>query len=257
MNKRSKRVVVILSGGMDSTVLLHHHIFTRRDVVRALTFNYGQRHVREVAYAEKTAVALNIPHSTVDLRCLSSILRGSSQIDPSVAVPEGRYDEESMKATVVPNRNMIMLSIAVGHAISFDCNYVSYAAHSGDHAIYPDCRPAFTSAMERAIRRCDWKVVKLFRPFIKLTKVDIVRKGWALKVNLKATYSCYAGGEVHCGKCGTCVERRQAFHLAGIDDPTDYGPTAPGIEEMIENDWHLPSLNVLKIRTTGNVGIGE
>jgi 7-cyano-7-deazaguanine synthase len=150
---------------------------------------------------------------------------GSSQTDKSVPVPEGHYEEESMKQTVVPNRNMILLALAGAWAISTKSDAIAYAAHSGDHAIYPDCRPEFTEAMSDALRLCDWHEVKLMRPFLyptPMSKADIVKLGTSLGVPFELTWSCYKGGEKHCGKCGTCVERVEAFQLAGVEDPTEY-----------------------------------
>src|SRR5581483_8111809 len=132
------------------------------------------------------------------------------------------YDEESMKATVVPNRNMILLSIAIGHAIAHKFEAVSYAAHAGDHAIYPDCREEFVNALEQAALLADWIPIKIMRPFVHTTKAGIVKVGDGLGVNFLSTYSCYEGGAIHCGKCGTCVERIMAFKEAGVPDPTKY-----------------------------------
>jgi len=137
-------------------------------------------------------------------------------------VPAGHYTNETMKLTVVPNRNMIMLSVAIGWAVSGKADAVAYAAHAGDHTIYPDCRPAFIEAIRQAAALCDWHRVELLTPFVGKTKRDIVRLGAELDVPFGQTWSCYVGGEVHCGRCGTCVERREAFKSAGVDDPTVY-----------------------------------
>ena len=144
-----------------------------------------------------------------------------------------------MKSTVVPNRNMILLSLATAWAVSKKADSVSYAAHSGDHAIYPDCRNEFAEALDKAIRLADWQEVYLNRPFVDLTKADIVKLGSELNVPFEQTWSCYEGQEVHCGRCGTCIERREAFYLAGVEDPTEYSPEAPNLEVMISNDWRL------------------
>jgi 7-cyano-7-deazaguanine synthase len=217
-----KKVLVITSGGLDSTVLLYAHI-ANGDNVRALGVDYGQRHKVELEYALKTANALKIPFMVARMDSLSELLPGSSQTSNHVAVPEGHYAAENMKATVVPNRNMILLAVAMGHALAHNCEAVSYAAHAGDHAIYPDCRPEFADAMDAAARLCDWKPMRLLRPFIHLTKSEIVAKGASLKVDFSQTYSCYAGKPgIHCGRCGTCVERAESFCEAGIKDPTKY-----------------------------------
>ncbi len=232
--------VVLLSGGMDSTTLLWWHRQHKGENVRALFINYGQRHVKEREYAEWNAERLGVPFVAVDLCALGAVLPGSSQTQQSIGVPEGHYTEENMKLTVVPNRNMILLSIAVGHAIAHGAANVSYAAHSGDHAIYPDCRPEFVDALQRAVDLCDWKTVKLARPFICMTKADIVLMGKGLGVDYIDTWSCYAGREQHCGRCGTCVERREAFYLAKVEDPTVYEADAPSVEEMVQNNWRPP-----------------
>jgi 7-cyano-7-deazaguanine synthase len=224
---------------MDSAVLLQHHIHNG-DEVRAIAFDYGQRHSVELDHADLMATDKGIPFVVADVSCMAELLPGSSQTDKKVAVPEGKYDEDTMKATVVPNRNMIMLSIAIGHAIAHKCDAVSYAAHGGDHAIYPDCRPEFADAVNACAALCDWHKVELVRPFITISKADICQRGNELGVDFSKTWSCYKGEDEHCGRCGTCVERREAFYLAGVTDPTIYGPSAPSVEQMIQNDWHLP-----------------
>jgi 7-cyano-7-deazaguanine synthase len=153
---------------------------------------------------------------------LRDVLPGSSQTDSSVEVPHGHYAEESMKQTVVPNRNMILLSVAIGHAIAHKCDAVAYAAHAGDHAIYPDCRREFVQAMQGAAQLCDWRRIDLLSPFVDFSKADIVEQGELLGVDFSKTYSCYEGNEIHCGKCGTCTERKEAFELNSIKDPTQY-----------------------------------
>jgi 7-cyano-7-deazaguanine synthase len=150
------------------------------------------------------------------------LLSGSSLTSPNIQVPEGHYEDESMKATVVPNRNMILLSIATGWAVSTGASSVSYAAHFGDHAIYPDCREEFADAMNNIMEIAGWDKVSLNRPFSSFTKADIVKLGDELGVPFEKTWSCYKGGQIHCGVCGTCVERREAFELAGVTDPTIY-----------------------------------
>lgn len=222
MSKR--KVVVVLSGGLDSTVLLHYHLH-HEDEVRALSINYGQRHNTELLYAQRTAEALRVPHTVVNLSDLARILPGSSQTDTSVPVPHGHYAAENMKKTVVPNRNMILLAVAIGHAVAHGCGFVSYAAHAGDHTIYPDCREEFAQGMDNVAQLCDWKPVSLLRPFVRFTKSEVVSIGNQLMVNYSNTYSCYEGNEMHCGRCGTCVERILAFQEACVVDPTNYKDT--------------------------------
>lgn len=146
-----------------------------------------------------------------------------------------------MKVTVVPNRNMIMLSVAAGWAISQGFDQVAFGAHSGDHAIYPDCREEFAEAVDRAMSLADWHRVRLVRPFVRMTKADIVKRGADLHVPFQSTWSCYKGAAQQCGRCGTCVERREAFYLAGVVDPTDYAPTAPSIDAMVRESWRIPA----------------
>ena len=216
-----EKVVAIYSGGMDSTVLLYH-LHSQGYDVKALSVDYGQRHRKELDSARTICRMLGITHEVADLRGITHLLKGSSLTDSEIDVPEGHYAEESMKVTVVPNRNMIMLSVAIGYAISLGANFVAYGAHAGDHVIYPDCRPEFASAVNTAAMLADWHQVELLRPFIRLTKAEIAKRGTELNVPFDQTWSCYKGGERHCGRCGTCVERAEAFRLAGIDDPTLY-----------------------------------
>jgi 7-cyano-7-deazaguanine synthase len=215
------KVLVVMSGGVDSSVLLAHHLF-KQDQVRAITIDYGQRHIRELVYAEHQCRKKGVDFEVVSLPALAKLFPGSSQTDFTVQVPQGHYTEESMQSTVVPNRNMILLSIAVGHAIAYKMDCVSYAAHTGDHTIYHDCRPEFVRALNYAVSLCDKHLVQIQRPFISLTKANIVEMGSRYGVDFSMTYSCYAGGDSHCGMCGTCVERKEAFKIAGVSDPTTY-----------------------------------
>lgn len=215
------KIVVTLSGGMDSTALLYHLKKLGHEVL-PISFNYGQRHRRELISASQVSAALGVPHTIVDLTSLNAIMRGSSLTDPSIAVPHGHYADPSMKVTVVPNRNMILLAAAAAYAISEKADALAIAAHAGDHAVYPDCRPEFHEAMAAAFQLCDYNPLQLLRPFIGIDKASIATLGQQAGVPWELTWSCYEGGEVHCGKCGTCVERREAFQVAGIQDPTVY-----------------------------------
>lgn len=215
-------VVVLLSGGMDSSTLLYY-VKELAASVQAISFDYGQRHLRELRSAASIAEAADVPLKVVDLRSLQSVMRGSSQTDATVPVPHGHYADESMRATVVPNRNMVMLSVAAAQAISTGASSVAYAAHEGDHAVYPDCRPEFIQAMWKALTLCHYDGgINLFTPFKGKSKQEIAIEGHRLGVPFALTYSCYEGNELHCGQCGTCVERKEAFALAIIDDPTEY-----------------------------------
>jgi len=232
------KTVLVYSGGLDSTTLLYQLVSNQVEV-HALSVDYGQRHRKELDIAREITAGLGVPHEIADLTSVTRLLAGSSLTDPNIPVPEGHYEEDSMKATVVPNRNMMLLSLATAWAISLKADSVSYAAHSGDHAIYPDCRDEFAEALDEAIRLSDWHEIYLSRPFVDLTKADIARRAAALKVPIEKTWSCYKGQELHCGRCGTCLERREAFYLAEVDDPTPYAADAPSIEEMVANNWKL------------------
>jgi len=232
------KTLIIYSGGLDSTVLLYDLHHAGREVA-ALSVNYGQRHRCELDRAAAICAGLGVCHRTADLSPVQSLLAGSSLTSPEIEVAEGHYTEESMKTTVVPNRNMILLSLATGHALSIGANEVAYAAHSGDHAIYPDCRNAFADAMAAAMALCDWQKVGLSRPFVDWTKADIVKRGAQLDVPFAQTWSCYKGREKHCGRCGTCIERREAFDLARVADPTDYEEDAPDVDTLRASGWRL------------------
>lgn len=232
------KTVLVYSGGLDSTVLLYH-LHTAGADVSSLSVNYGQRHMKELECARTITDILGVDHREVDLTSVNELLGGSSLTDKNLKIPHGHYEEDTMKSTVVPNRNMILLALATAWAISKKAESVSYAAHAGDHAIYPDCREAFAAALDKAIRLADWQEIYLNRPFVEFTKADIVKRGAELGVPFEKTWSCYEGEELHCGKCGTCIERREAFHLAGVEDPTLYDEKAPELQAMIENDWRL------------------
>jgi 7-cyano-7-deazaguanine synthase len=188
-----------------------------------LTIDYGQRHAKEQEAAKRIATGLKIGHLVLSLEALRPILgETSSLLNREIEVPEGHYEDARMKSTVVPNRNMILLSIATAWSIASHLDGVAYAAHAGDHAIYPDCRPEFANAMNESIRLCDYSSQELVRPFISLSKADIAKLGSELGVPFENTWSCYKGGQTHCGRCGTCVERIEAFQVAGVHDPTEY-----------------------------------
>ena len=204
---------------MDSVTLLYDY----RDVVAlAVTFDYGSNHnAREIACARIHCRRLGIEHIVIPLAFVAKYFK-SSLLSGADAIPEGNYDDENMKSTVVPFRNGIMLAVACGIAESRDLRRVMLANHFGDHAIYPDCRRDFVDAMSEAMRCGTYCGVTVFAPYTDITKADIARRGAQLGIDFAETYSCYKGGEHHCGRCGTCRERREAMALAGIDDPTVY-----------------------------------
>lgn len=223
---KSKKVVVLLSGGMDSVTALYDAA-ERYTVVAAASFDYGSKHNPcEIPFARWHAQHLAVPHVTVPLAFVGDEFT-SDLLQKGGEIPKGHYEELTMKKTVVPFRNGIMLAIAAGLAESRGADGLVIAAHAGDHAIYPDCRESFMQAMGDAIRLGTYAHVELLRPFIQLTKAEIAKRGKELGVDYARTWSCYVGGEKHCGECGTCVERREAFLLAGILDPTSYLSTAP------------------------------
>ncbi len=218
------KVCVLLSGGMDSVTVLYEAMRSH-EVLACLSFDYGSKHnAKEIPFAAVHAARHGIVHHVVNLDFMDRLFK-SDLLKSGGAIPEGHYAEESMKQTVVPFRNGILLAVAAGHAESIGAEAVVIAAHSGDHAIYPDCREPFMQAMGGAMRQGTYADIRLLRPFIDLDKAAIARRGAELGVDFAETWSCYKGGERHCGVCGTCVERREAFLLAGLPDPTDYEQT--------------------------------
>lgn len=213
-------VVVIYSGGMDSYTLLH--LARERGFrVHALSFNYGQRHVRELECARLVCEAHGIPHKVIDIRAMSGVMAGSS-LTSDMEVPEGHYEEDSMKATVVPNRNMILLSLATGYAVTVGAGAVWYGAHGGDHAIYPDCRPEFVEKMDAVCRVANYEPVGIEAPFMAMDKGQILAEGLRMGLDYSQSWTCYNGRDRACGRCGSCVERLEAFAANGVSDPLDY-----------------------------------
>lgn len=214
-----KDSLIVLSGGLDSTTLLHEY---KERTALAVTFDYGSNHNgREIACARRQCAALGIEHIVIPLSFMGEYFR-SSLLSGADAIPDGGYDTDNMKSTVVPFRNGIMLSVACGLAESRGLKHVLIANHGGDHAIYPDCRRPFVEAMDLAMREGTYINVSILAPYTDITKADIVARGSKLGVNYADTYSCYKGGERHCGTCGTCTERKEAFAVSGVPDPTSY-----------------------------------
>ncbi|MGB1129914.1 MAG: 7-cyano-7-deazaguanine synthase QueC [Haloferula sp.] len=224
------KTVVLLSGGMDSTVAFYE-ILRSHEVVAALSFDYGSKHnAKEIPFAKIHADRHGVPHTVIPLGFMNEHF-ASDLLQSGGEIPDGHYAEDNMKRTVVPFRNGIMLAVACGFAESKGAQALAIAAHSGDHAIYPDCREPFMQGMADAMREGTYEKVELLRPFIDNDKAGIAKRGAELGIDFAETWSCYKGGTVHCGTCGTCVERREAFMLAGVEDPTKYLAT-PDLPEL-------------------------
>ena len=207
---------MVYSGGLDSTTMLYEY---KDSIELAVSFDYGSKHnAIEISYAKENCKRLGIKHMVIPLGFIGEYFK-SDLLLTGGDIPEGNYADENMRSTVVPFRNGIMLAVAAGLAESLDLDAIMLANHSGDHAIYPDCRPEFTEAFAKAVEAGTYNGVKLLSPYVNLTKREIALKGKELGVDYSLTYSCYKGGEKHCGKCGTCTERREA--LEGFD-PTEY-----------------------------------
>ena len=214
-----KDSIIIVSGGMDSVTLLYD--FKDR-IALGISFDYGSNHnAKEIPFARWHCEQLGIEHITIDLAFMPQYFK-SSLLEGADAIPEGHYADENMKSTVVPFRNGIMLSIAAGIAESRGLKYVMMANHGGDHTIYPDCRPEFVEAMSEATKAGTFPGIEILAPYTDITKADIAMRGKALGIDYSKTWSCYKGEDVHCGKCGTCVERKEALRDAGIEDTTIY-----------------------------------
>ncbi|WP_041736623.1 7-cyano-7-deazaguanine synthase QueC [Caldicellulosiruptor acetigenus] len=214
------RAVVVLSGGVDSTTLLYD-VKSQGYEVFAISFLYGQKHSKELEFAKKTCKLLSVPHKIVDISFFAE-LAPSALTTPDWNVPEGYYTDSTMKQTVVPNRNMVLLSISAAYAISLGAKKLFYGAHAGDHPIYPDCRKEFVEAMKNALYLADYIGLELEAPYVDMKKEDILRRGLELGVDYSLTWSCYKGGQKACGRCGTCTERIEAFKKVGMKDPIEY-----------------------------------
>lgn len=215
----NKDALLVLSGGMDSVTMLYDF---SDSIDLAVTFNYGSNHnMREMECARYHCRNLGIELVEIDLSFIGQYFH-SSLLSGADAVPVGEYDFDNMKSTVVPFRNGIMLAAAAGLAESRGLKAVMIANHAGDHAIYPDCRAGFVHSMSEAMRHGTYIGVQIDAPYTGISKSDIARIGKRLGLDYSTTYSCYKGGEKHCGKCGTCVERKEALRDAGIEDTTEY-----------------------------------
>jgi 7-cyano-7-deazaguanine synthase len=216
----AQQVVVIYSGGMDSFTVLSIALEQKHDVY-ALSFDYGQRHKKELDYAARACAELGVQHKIIDISPINQLIGGSS-LTSDIPVAEGHYEEQSMKSTVVPNRNMILLSMAVGYAVSLDARQVYYGAHSGDHAIYPDCRPEFVKRMNEVCAIANYEKVEIVTPFLNKSKTEILAHGIAKGLDYNLSWTCYNGREKACGKCGACQERLEAFAENQVKDPLEY-----------------------------------
>ncbi len=215
------KVLVLLSGGIDSTTALYDAV-KKYETVTAVSFNYGSKHnKRELKFASHHCNTLNVQHEIIELSFMNDFFK-SDLLKSGGQIPDGHYQEPSMRKTVVPFRNGIMLAIAAGYAESIEADAIIIAAHSGDHTIYPDCREDFMTSFADAVKLGTFANIQILRPFIDIDKTAIVRLGQTFDLQYQYTYSCYKGFELHCGLCGTCVERKEAFELSGITDPTVY-----------------------------------
>ncbi|WP_111636990.1 7-cyano-7-deazaguanine synthase QueC [Marinomonas shanghaiensis] len=216
----SEKAVVVYSGGMDSFTVLNTAIDNGLDVY-ALSFNYGQKHSKELEVAARVCKELGVSHKVVDITAINSLMANSS-LTGDAHIPEGHYQDDNMKSTVVPNRNMVLLSMAIAYAVSLEASKVYYGAHSGDHHIYPDCRPEFVEAMNAVSKIANYQSVEIVTPFLHSSKGEILKAGLAMNLNYANTWTCYNGREKSCGKCGACYERLEAFAEQCQTDPLDY-----------------------------------
>ncbi len=221
MAPNSATTVVIYSGGMDSFTVLHRAL-REGLTVHALSFDYGQRHARELETARHVCTSLGLPHQVVDIRAIHGLIDNSALTNPDQAMPEGDYDADNLRATVVPNRNMILLSLAIAKAVNIGAERIDYGAHGGDHVLYPDCRPEFVEAMNHVAGIANFVPVQLHAPYLSASKADILREGLAMGLNYRDTWTCYEGRELACGVCGSCRERLAAFAANGVTDPLAY-----------------------------------
>lgn len=218
---KTTKAVIIYSGGMDSFTLLNL-LHQQQDIeLYPLTLNYGQRHAKEIEFAKQVCSELNLPHKIVDISAIHHIMNNSSLMG-SEAIPEGHYADANMQSTVVPNRNMVLLSLAIAYAANIDAEAVYYGAHSGDHAIYPDCRPEFVEKMDAVSRVANYQPIRLETPFLHLDKGQILSRGLTLGLDYSKAWTCYQGLDKACGKCGACVERLEAFSNNQVTDPVAY-----------------------------------
>lgn len=216
----TEKAVVIYSGGMDSFTILNKAKQEGYELY-ALTFDYGQKHKKEIEYASRVCQELGINHRIIDITAINQLLQSSS-LTSEKEIPEGHYADDNMKSTMVPNRNMILLSLAIGYAVDIGANKVFYGAHSGDHTIYPDCRPEFVEAMNAVAKIANYEPVEIITPYLSGDKISILADGLKMGLDYGKSWTCYNGREKACGKCGSCDERLEAFRLNNAIDPLPY-----------------------------------
>lgn len=216
-----KKAVIVYSGGLDSRTVLAKAMWMDRDVF-PLSMFYGQRHQKELDVAKKVCKELGIHHKVLNLDFMLDIASHSSLTNPLQEVPKGHYEDKSMRDTVVPNRNMIFLSLAIAYAVNIGADEVWFGVHSGDHAIYPDCRPSFVHAMQEVAELANYETIKLVAPYLEYDKAAILKEGFTMLVDYTDTWTCYEGRDKACGKCGSCRERLEAFDKIGLPDPIEY-----------------------------------
>lgn len=219
----SSKAVVIYSGGMDSYTVLHH-VLRQGYEVHALSFHYGQRHSRELEVAQQVCRSLGVAHQIIDIRAIHSLIDNSALTDASRPLPGGEYASDTMTATVVPNRNMILLSLAIAQAVNVGADVCFYGAHGGDHVLYPDCRPEFVERMNDVAAIANFEAVRIDAPYLHVDKARILADGLAMGLDYADTWTCYLGEELACGECGSCRERLAAFAANGAEDPIRYAP---------------------------------
>ncbi|WP_417331363.1 7-cyano-7-deazaguanine synthase QueC [Halomonas cupida] len=223
--------VVVYSGGMDSYTVLHR-VLRETPNVHALSFHYGQRHSRELDVARDVCNRLGIEHQVVDITAIHGLIDNSALTDASRAMPDGDYAEDNLTATVVPNRNMILLSLAIAKAVNVGASRVAYGAHGGDHVLYPDCRPAFVEAMNDVAAIANFSPVEIHAPYLRASKSEILADGLAMGLDYGETWTCYEGRELACGRCGSCRERLAAFAAHGVTDPLVYADTSADTQHV-------------------------
>ncbi|SFH45505.1 7-cyano-7-deazaguanine synthase QueC [Modicisalibacter xianhensis] len=217
----SRKAVVIYSGGMDSYTVLHKSLREGFEV-HALSFHYGQRHARELKVAEQVCLDLDIPHRLIDIRAIHSLMDGSALTDTERAMPQGEYGQDNLTATMVPNRNMVLLSLAIAHAVNIGASICFYGAHGGDHVLYPDCRPEFVDKMNDVAAIANFDPVRIEAPYLHSDKASILADGLSMGLDYARTWTCYLGEELACGQCGSCRERLAAFAANRLTDPLRY-----------------------------------